>query len=117
MSIDIIGLIVYGVAVKFFDILELGIKSTTLFIVATPFLFKILSNYIYSLINSNAEISIVLPMDLIVMILQIPVTAFILYVMRYNDLNFGIWIILYSTGIFINYILIQYLVPYFVPYT
>lgn len=113
--IDGIGLLVFAIVLRYFGKYDWSVKLATFLVVGVSFLFTKLWQLIFLLINSKPLIELLAPVDIVVALLQIPVTLIAFTLMRNKDDSIAAWFTIAAVGIAVNYALIPFVVPMFVP--
>lgn len=113
--IDGIGLLVFAVVLRYFGKYEWSVKSATFLVVGIGFLLTKLWQLIFLTINSKPLIELLAPVDIAVALLQIPVTLIAFTLMRDKDDDIVTYFAIAAVAIALNYILIPFAVPMFVP--
>lgn len=115
MNIDPIGLLVYAIMVRAFGVYNLSIKFSALIVGVAPLVIAKLINFISLRIYDLPLRQLLAPSDIVITLLQLVVAFFVFYMLRQRDDDLAAWFAIFIVGASVNYMLIPYLVPIFVP--
>lgn len=113
--IDGIGLLVFSIVLRYFGKYEWSVKSATFLVVGIGFLLTKLWQLIFLTINGKPLVGLLAPVDIVVALLQIPVTLAAFKLMRDKDDDIVTYFTIVAIAMALNYTLIPFVVPMFVP--